>query len=79
MTEQEANVFVERLLPLQQRRIKMPCPRCGYDLMDSENPARNALSRRANVYVCSACGMQEALEDWTSHVRSITEWAIFKG
>ena len=39
------------------------CPRCKWNLL-ANNPARNALSRRDNkTYICSGCGMQEALED----------------
>ena len=36
------------------------CPRCGKMTMDAESVTRNALSRRATVYICDACGMQEA-------------------
>ena len=36
------------------------CPRCGAVL---ESFKRHALSRRASVTVCDACGMEEALED----------------
>ena len=39
------------------------CPRCGKMTMDAESVTHNALSRRATVYICDACGMQEALED----------------
>lgn len=38
------------------------CPRCGQAKM--LNPIeRNALSRKEDVYICSDCGLQEALED----------------
>lgn len=38
------------------------CPRCGKSNM---NPVaiKNALSRRIDLYICSDCGMAEALED----------------
>ena len=36
------------------------CPRCGAHMPGS--PIRYALSRRANVQVCSRCGLEEALE-----------------
>lgn len=54
------------------------CPRCGRMTMDAESVTRNALSRRADVYVCDACGMQEALEDVTDSVTPLSEWAIAK-
>ena len=37
---------------------------------------RNALSRRATVYICDACGMQEALEDMMDSITPLTAWAI---
>lgn len=39
----------------------MPCMRCGGPMRESL--AENALSRAMNVYVCPACGMDEALQD----------------
>jgi hypothetical protein len=39
------------------------CPRCGERKLDPEK-ARNALSRRDNeTYVCSDCGLDEAMYD----------------
>ena len=32
------------------------CPRCGKMAMDAESVTRNALSRRATVHICDACG-----------------------
>lgn len=52
------------------------CPRCGKMAMDSESVTHNALSRRATVYVCDACGTQEALEDMMDSRTPLTEWAI---
>lgn len=37
------------------------CPRCGDEM--ENNLAHNSFSRRADIYVCSACGMLEAIED----------------
>ena len=41
-------------------------------------PARNALSRRASVQICDACGMQEALEDMMDSRTPLTDWAYIK-
>lgn len=64
-TNEEAKTLIESLLPLQESPIGdyvFPCPRCGHDRM---NPVavRNSLSRRANVYICAQCGMDEAMLD----------------
>ena len=39
----------------------MFCPRCGAHMPG--DPIRYALSRRANIMICSRCGQTEALED----------------
>lgn len=50
----------------------MPCMRCGGPMRESL--AENALSRALNVYVCPACGMDEALQDAARKVLPISEW-----
>lgn len=52
------------------------CPRCGKMTMDAESVTHNALSRRATVYICDTCGMQEALEDMMDSRTPLTAWAI---
>ena len=54
----------------------LPAPRCGKMTMDSESVTHNALSRRATVYICDVCGMQEALEDMMDSRTPLTAWAI---
>lgn len=54
----------------------MPAPRCGKMTMDAESVTRNALSRRATVHICDACGTVEALEDMTGDRQPLTAWAI---
>lgn len=44
--------------------------------MDTESVTRNALSRRTEIYVCDACGMQEAIEDMMNSRIPLTAWAI---
>lgn len=44
--------------------------------MDTESVTRNALSRRATVYICDACGTQEAIEDMMGSRDPLTAWAI---
>lgn len=52
-----------------------PCPRCGRMAM-SEKVTRNALSRRAAVYICDACGTEEALEDMAGEQQPLSRWDI---
>ena len=63
MTEKQAKNPIESLLPLQEDESiePFPCPRCGHPRMLPG--VRNALSRRAKVYICSECGMDESLRD----------------
>lgn len=44
--------------------------------MDAESVTRNALSRRADVYICDAYGVAEAVEDMMGDRTPLTEWAI---
>ena len=54
----------------------LPCPRCGRDYM-AANPVRNALSRRVKVYICDACGMDEALRDMAGlEPLPLNQWAM---
>ena len=56
----------------------LPCPRCGHDRMN-ENPLRNALSRYATVYICDACGMEEAVLDMKGRTpMPLEQWDIFE-
>ena len=54
----------------------MPCPRCGRDRM-KKNIHTNALSRHADIYICDACGTEEALLKFMSNPLPMTEWACF--
>ena len=47
----------------------MPCMRCGGPMRESL--AENALSRALNIYVCPACGMDEALRDAAGKIRPV--------
>ncbi len=53
------------------------CPRCG-QLTVKDRLHTNALSRHAHVYVCDACGMDEAIRDWNGNTLPLKEWAIAK-
>lgn len=53
------------------------CPRCG--MFSVKNRLHtNALSRHASVYVCDACGTDEAIRDFGKQVLPMEEWAIVK-
>lgn len=51
------------------------CPRCGR-MSVKDRLHTNALSRHATVYVCDACGMDEAVRDWKGEPLPLKEWAI---
>ena len=38
----------------------------------------NALSRALNIYVCPACGMDEALRDAAGKIRPVRDWYAVK-
>ena len=75
MNENEAKTLIERFAEKQQGG-HFACPRCGKMTMDAESVTRNALSRRATVYICDACGIAEAMEDMADSRTPLTEWAI---
>ncbi len=62
---EEAKKLIESLRSMQEDETSdytFPCPRCGHERMDKK-PVRNALSRRADVYICNECGREEAILD----------------
>ena len=75
MNENEAKALIERFAKKQRDR-HFACPRCGEMTMDTESVTRNALSRRTALYVCDACGIQEAIEDMMDSRVPLTAWAI---
>ena len=56
---------------------QMLCPRCGRDTM-KESIHTNAQSRHADVYICDACGTEEALLKFMSNPLPVAEWACFR-
>ena len=52
----------------------MLCPRCGRNTM-KKNIHTNALSRYADIYICDACGTEEALLKFMSNPLPVAEWA----
>lgn len=81
-TIEEAKKLIESLMKLQEDNTSnyvFPCPRCGHDRMD-KIATRNALSRRADVYICDSCGTEEALLDAAGKdPLPLNEWSMVKG
>lgn len=75
MTEEQAKALIERFAEKQQGG-HFACPRCGRMTMDAESVTRNALSRRATVYICDTCGTEEALDDMLGERMPLSAWAI---
>ena len=55
----------------------MPCPRCGRNTI-KENIHSNALSRHADIYICDACGIEEAMLKFMSNPLPMCEWACLR-
>lgn len=55
----------------------LPCPRCGKIAMN-ERIELNALSRKADIYICEKCGQWESVEDTidTPFKKTLEEWFI---
>lgn len=70
----QAKEIIERFAK-KQRGGRFACPRCGRRVMD-EDVTRNALSRYANVYVCDACGSQEAFGAMVKRCTPVSQWSI---
>lgn len=75
MNESEAKTLIERFAEKQQGG-HFACPRCGRMTMNAGSVTRNALSRRAAVHICDACGMTEAMEDMADSRTPLAAWAI---
>lgn len=74
--EKSAKATIEGFAVKQQGGY-FACPRCGKMAMDAESVTRNALSRRATVYVCDSCGIEEAIEDMGAMPKlPLSGWAI---
>ncbi len=53
------------------------CPRCGrFTVKDRLHT--NALSRYATVYICDACGNDEAMREWMGTPIPLKDWAVAK-
>lgn len=53
------------------------CPRCGERMPDKLT--HGALSRHAKgVYICEACGTDEALRDWIGNVKPLSDWVLVR-
>lgn len=67
----------QRLLDLKASQlagVRMLCPRCGRDAMKPKL-VTNALSRHSDLYICDACGMDEAVRDYFGKPMPLNEWA----
>ncbi|GGC88266.1 hypothetical protein [Enterococcus wangshanyuanii] len=52
------------------------CPRCGISTLD-KTPARNSLSRHEEgIYICSACGTDEAIRDYSNDSLRKDQWVV---
>lgn len=72
--------YEKALADLKARQLAgehMPCPRCGLDAM--KTPVHtNAMSRAADIYICDACGTNEALQAYMKQDYPLSCWAAFQ-
>lgn len=59
------------------RQMGARCPRCGAK-PDCYEHQQQALSRRANILICNACGTAEAMDDFLGNQTPLADWAIVK-
>jgi predicted RNA-binding Zn-ribbon protein involved in translation (DUF1610 family) len=73
-----AKLIIEQFAKVQRKKtIRFPCPRCGFDTMNGEL-IMNTLSRRANVYICGHCGIDESIADFYGNDDKLDSWSIVK-
>lgn len=75
-----AKEVIEQIAKLQaenENNIPEFCPRCGLENMRTRLYA-NALSRYENVYICSDCGISEAMSDFLGEENNFENWFIVK-
>jgi len=72
MTTEE---IISKAISEQKQNKSIICPRCGLPKMKAKLFS-NALSRRADIYVCDSCGMEEALCDFCKKQDTVDTWYI---
>lgn len=71
----DVNVKIRRWVNKQVNKYVPTCPRCGKKRM--RDPLHyNALSRKADIYVCEACGTDEAIRAFSGDTDNLEEWYI---
>ena len=76
LNELNAKAVLERYA-MTQAEIPAACPRCGEHAM-SDTITHNALSRRAHIYICDACGMAEAIEEMKGQRLPLSKWSLIR-
>ncbi len=77
----EKNYEIENIVKnwskAQKAGALLPCPRCGKMKLKNELE-ENALSRRADIYICDSCGVEEALEDYDHRIETELHADVYK-
>ena len=60
------------------KTAKQICPRCGKRELEPIE-VRNALSRHADVYICSVCGTDEGMRDAFGMAIPLEDWYMNTG
>lgn len=75
LTDMEYDLTIIGEVAKLQNEHFLPCPRCGKASAMRLKLAENALSRHADVYVCSPCGIAEAIADYKKEEIDFSKWA----
>ena len=75
MTDQTKQTLLDLKVHQQSGSFRL-CPRCGRDTMKQPLHS-NALSRHMDVYICDACGTEEAILDYMHAQLPFISWAAF--
>lgn len=71
-----AKTAIDAFAKIQTDGVRF-CPRCGCQTVKDQLSA-NALSRCAHVYICDACGTDEALRELKGDALPLRSWAVTK-
>ena len=69
-----AKAKVDAFAQLQTEGLHF-CPRCG-KMTVKDRLHTNAWSRYADVHICDACGLDEALRDFSGTPLPLEDWAV---
>ena len=80
INENDAQSIVKEFADAQRSGYIAMCPRCGRPVMERHynSTTFGCLSRQADVYICSDCGEEEAIEAYFHlNMLPLQKWVLF--